>query len=109
MRLGVLILFLLWLTGCASAIGGGYGQGGRAADGRSYAEARADNRISAAVTTVLVRDRQVPAMGIEVSTLNGAVTLSGRVPSSATAQRAAHLAATVAGVVRVDNRLRIGR
>ncbi len=106
----LLILSLLaGLAGCASAISSGYGQGGRDAGGRSYAEARADNRISAEVISGLVDDRRVPAMGIKVRTRNAVVTLSGTVPSASALRRAGEIAAAVAGVVSVDNRLRIER
>jgi hyperosmotically inducible protein len=97
------------LGGCASAISSGYGQGGRDADGRSYAEARADNQITADVTAALVRDREVPAMDIDVQTLHGVVTLSGSVPSGTVSRRAGRIAAAVSGVAGVKNLLRIGR
>jgi hyperosmotically inducible protein len=102
-------LLAVWLAGCASAVSSGYGQGGRSADGRSYAESRADNLISAAVTSALVRDREVPAMDIDVRTHDGVVTLSGSVPSAAIARRAAGIAADLPEVERVENRLRIAR
>ena len=107
MRLFLVMLLALLLGGCASAVSSGYGQGGRDADGRSYREARADNKLSAAVTSALVRDRSVPAMDIKVKTINGVVTLSGSVPSAAASRRAAQLAANVPGVKRVDNRLSV--
>ena len=109
MRLFFITVLVVWLSGCASAVSSGYGQGGRDADGRSYADSRADNRISAAVTSALVRDRTVPAMNIDVHTLNGVVTLSGSVPSAAAATRAGRLAAAVSDVKRVNNRLRATR
>lgn len=109
MRLLLVVIVAVWLSGCASAVSSGYGQGGRNADGRSYADSRGDNLISAAVTTALVRDRAVAAMKIDVQTLNGVVILSGSVPSTATSQRAARVAAAVDKVKRVDNRLRIAR
>ncbi|MDH5786566.1 MAG: BON domain-containing protein [Chromatiales bacterium] len=107
MRLFICLLAALSLAGCASSISSGYGQGGRDADGRSYAEARADNKLSAAVTSALVRDRSVPAMGIKVRTVDGVVTLGGSVPSATASRRAVQLASAVAGVKRVDNRLSI--
>jgi hyperosmotically inducible protein len=102
-----MVVMALWLAGCASAVSSGYGQGGRDPYGRSYEEARADNLISAAVTSALVRDRAVPAVDIDVSTFSGVVTLSGSVPSVAIARRAGEIAAAVAEVKRVDNRLRV--
>jgi len=98
---------VLLLAGCASAVGSGYGQGGHEAEGRSYAEARADNTLTARVNTLLVQDRHIPAMGITVSTRNGVVTLTGQVPSRAVAARAERLAASVNGVTAVVNHLRV--
>ncbi len=109
MRLLFITVLVIWLSGCASAVSSGYGQGGRDRDGRSYADARADNLISAAVTSVLVSDREVPAMDIDVHTRNGVVTLSGSVPSMAVSRRAERIAAAVAEVKRVENRLRVTR
>lgn len=100
-------LLVVVLTGCASAVGSGYGQGGLNGDGRSYSEARADNAITARVNTLLVQDRQIPAMNIRVSTRNGVVTLEGSVPSYAHVERAARLTASVNGVSRVVNHLRV--
>ena len=109
MRFMLMAVVALWLGGCASAVTSGYGQGGRDPYGRSYEEARADNLISAAVTSALVRDPKVPAIDINVKTLNGVVTLTGSVPSRTIAARAEHLAADVEKVERVDNRLRVSR
>jgi osmotically-inducible protein OsmY len=100
-----MVLLALWLGGCASAVSSGYGQGGRDADGRSYTEARADNKLSAAVTSALVRDKSVSAMDINVRTRNGVVILNGSVPSRSAMVRAAELAGAVVGVKQVDNRL----
>jgi osmotically-inducible protein OsmY len=105
-RIGSLALVLL-LAGCAGAVGSGYGQGGRAGDGRSYTEARADNTLTARVNTLLVQDRSVSAMSITVTTRDRVVTLSGEVASRAEALRAERLAASVDGVAAVVNRLRV--
>lgn len=107
MRLFLLVAVVMSLGACASAVSSGYGQGGRDSSDRSYAEARADNRISAAVTSALVRDRGVPAMDIEVRTLHGVVTLEGTVASATIASRAERIAAATSGVKRVVNRLRL--
>lgn len=107
-RLWIVVL-LTGLYGCASAISSGYGQGGRDTDGRSYAEARRDNQISAAVTDQLVQDRSISAMDIDVTTTNGVVTLTGVAANSAVASRAAQLAARVDGVAQVVNNLRVLR
>lgn len=106
LRIGTLSLVLL-LTACAGAVGSGYGHGGRTTDGRSYADARADNNLTARINTLLVKDRAIPAMAITVTTLNKVVTLAGDVPSRTIALRAERLAASVSGVTSVINHLRV--
>lgn len=108
MRIIILMATLLALHGCATGVASGYGQGGRDADGRTYQEARADNRITAAVNSALVREA-LPAFNIDVQTLNGVVTLSGRVTDYEVALRAAAVARTVPGVKEVRNQMRIAR
>ncbi len=103
----ILAALFVSLYGCASAVSGGYGQGGRTDDGRSYAEARADNQITAAVNSLLVRDKRIRAMDIRVSTFNGVVSLEGAVPDHSAAAVAQSLAASVDGVQWVDNNLRV--
>ena len=100
-------ILVIVLTGCATAVGTGYGQGGLSGDGRTYSEARADNAITARVNTLLVQDPEIPAMHIAVSTRNGVVTLRGKVPTYTLARRAVGLAALVDGVVKVNNELRV--
>jgi len=106
-RAALFALMVASLYGCAAAVSSGYGQGGMNADGRSFEEANADNRITAAVNTLLVKERTINSMDIDVSTLNGVVTMEGRVPSRTISYRAQSLAASVDGVKRVINRLRI--
>lgn len=103
----LVIALVAALAGCASAVGSGYGQGGLNGDGRSYSDARDDNTITAKVNTLLVRDQDIPAMNIDVSTLNGVVSINGTVPTHALAERAARLAASVDGVKNVLNHLRV--
>ncbi len=107
MRSIILIVMVMVLAGCATAVGSGYGQGGLNSDGRSYSEARADNAVTAGVITRLVEDPVIPAMNIEVSTRHGVVTLHGTVPSRVLSRRAARLASEVEGVVKVNNELRL--
>lgn len=108
MRIVYFMMVVMALHGCATGVAAGYGQGGRDADGRTYQEARADNRITAAVNTALVREA-LPALNIDVQTLNGVVTLSGRVTDYEVALRAAAVARNVPGVKEVRNQLRIAR
>lgn len=104
----LLLLITAVLSACASGVMSGAGQGGRSADGRSYEAARADHLLAAQVNRALVRDKSVRAMDIRVSVRDGVVSLTGHVPETAMADRARQLAASVQGVQRVDNRLRVG-
>jgi len=106
MRIILFIATLLALHGCATGVAAGYGQGGRDIDGRTYEEAQADNRITAAVNTALVRE-SLPAMNINVRTLDGVVTLNGRVASRAIALRTIAVTRSVPGVREVRDLLRI--
>lgn len=107
MRILFITLLTISLSACATATVSGYGQGGLQADGRSYEEAREDNRITADVNRLLVKNSLVRSMDIDVATREGVVTLSGRVPSREMAQRAEDLAAMVAGVKSVRNLLQV--
>lgn len=95
------------VSGCASGVLGGYGQGGKQEDGRSYQAADADNRISAEINRLLVSDPRISAMGIKVQTYQQVVTLHGTVPSVESRYLAGQLAASVDGVSRVVNRLTV--
>lgn len=113
MRIGfVLLAVVLALAGCATGILAGAGEGGYerpSADGRSREQIRADQAITAGVNRVLVADRLVPVMSIEVTTLYGNVTLHGRVPDRLTAERAVATAGSVPGVRAVIDRLDVAR
>ncbi len=109
MRIVMAAVVLMLLGGCATGTMMGAGQGGQAADGRSYEAARADNVISAAVDRALVHDRALRALAIHVQTYDGIVTLSGQVDDAAMARRAEQLVRQVNGVRGVDNQLQIGR
>jgi len=108
MRKIFLMVLLAAMQGCATGVATGYGQGGRDVDGRTYQEAQADNLITAAVNSALVREA-LPAMNIDVQTRDGVVTLSGRVASRALAQRAIAVTRSVAGVRDVRDQLRIAQ
>jgi osmotically-inducible protein OsmY len=67
-----------------------------------------DMTISTKVKIELLADPALGALRLEVSTLNGIVTLSGTVPSQADADRAASVAKRVAGVRGVKVTLKVG-
>lgn len=66
-----------------------------------------DATITANVSARLAGDPELSALKIDVDTQDGKVTLTGPAPSEAARGRAAELAATVEGVVGIDNRLQV--
>lgn len=64
-----------------------------------------DAEITAKVKAAFLAEPGLKTLQISVDTDKGIVTLSGSVDSEALAKRAAGLAAAVAGVTRVENRL----
>jgi osmotically-inducible protein OsmY len=69
---------------------------------------RSDAAISTEVETQLALQEELAGAEIEASTLNGAVTLTGTVPSEKARDRAEDVADDVSGVSSVQNRLRVG-
>ncbi len=82
------------------------GQAVREAVGKA-AEATRDVAITAEVNAKLASDDKLSALRIDVDTVDGRVALKGSAPDAASRERAAQLAAAVAGVVAVDNRLTV--
>jgi hyperosmotically inducible protein len=67
-----------------------------------------DAAITTSVNAKITQDKQLSVMRINVDTVDGRVLLRGSAPDAASAQRAQQLAASVDGVVSVDNQLVIG-
>jgi len=109
MRIATMLLMAALLGGCAAGTMMGAGQGGRAEDGRSYEEARADNLLAAAVNRALVRDKSVNAGDIRVSVRDSVVTLAGTVASDDRAEHIADMVRQIDGVKGVVNNLRVSR
>lgn len=101
---------LLTSLGCTAAVVGGGAAGGYAVgtDERSAGTMLDDAAITAKVKTALVGEKSVKARNIDVDTVAGVVNLSGYVDSPQEAARAALVAKSVPGVVRVKNVLRVG-
>ncbi|WP_018410239.1 BON domain-containing protein [Methyloversatilis thermotolerans] len=84
-----------------------------AADARSSVEQAADKlaeqvddaAITANVKARLAGDPELSALKIDVDTQDGKVKLSGPAPSEAARARAAELAASIKGVVGIDNQI----
>lgn len=64
-----------------------------------------DAAITAAVNAKLAADKSLSPMQINVDTSNGLVKLEGEAPTGEARNRASALAASVDGVLNVDNRL----
>ncbi len=99
---------LIALSGCtALMLSGGQGANGAAAPGS--ATAAGDASTSAAVSRSLQADPVVGLYAVDVTTMAGRVTLRGTVGSYAARQRAGEIAAGVATVRAVDNRIAVVR
>lgn len=66
-----------------------------------------DAALTAKVKTALLRDKEVPAHNVNVTTYRGVVQLSGFVENENQARRAAEVARTIDGVRDVYNDVRI--
>lgn len=62
-----------------------------------------DTWITTKVKADLLTTKDVPGLDLKVETVNGVVTLTGRVDSQAEADRAIHIARNIDGVSRVDS------
>jgi hyperosmotically inducible protein len=71
------------------------------------ANAVGDAAITTAVNAELAKDSDLSAFKIDVDTSSGRVVLNGTAPSEQARDRATQLAASVQGVVSVDNLLNI--
>jgi osmotically-inducible protein OsmY len=85
----------------------GDGQGGASRERPASSASLGDAEISATVRSRLLSDTSVEAGGIAVATAGGRVTLSGTVTSFGERDKAGRLAASVPGVISVDNRLAV--
>ncbi len=74
---------------------------GMAGDGRSSDQPVDDTWITTKVKSSLLADSDVAGLNIEVETLNGVVTLSGRVDQQAQIQNATRIAREIEGVTDV--------
>jgi hyperosmotically inducible protein len=75
---------------------------------RSVGQTIDDAGITAKVKTALAGEKDVSAMAINVDTVQGNVTLSGRVSNPVEAERAVQVARSVEGVKSVDSKLAVG-
>ena len=106
--LGVLIF--LTAAGCAPALVAGGATGGykAATDERTVGDMWDDSAITSKIKTALVKDPDVQARKIDVDTVEGNVVLTGVVPTSTEANKAAKIAKSIPGVKKVTNNLQVG-
>jgi hyperosmotically inducible protein len=109
MLLQVLLLLIagVLLAGCTALVVGGAPAGGHDTAARSGAETSRDAAITSSINSRFVRDREVDALAIRVTTWQGVVTLQGSVRSQAAAARAVELARSTPNVRRVVSRLTV--
>jgi len=69
------------------------------------AQAAQDAAITAGIQAELAKDPRLGALGIRVQTREGLVELQGKAPDAALRDRATRTAATVKGVLSVDNHM----
>ncbi|MFQ5508085.1 MAG: BON domain-containing protein [Leptospirillia bacterium] len=99
-------LLCLLLSGCPAAlVVGGVGGYAVASDERSVGRQASDALITSRVKARLLADERVHAFRIDVDTLEGVVTLSGKLSSADEAARAAKIARETEGVLKVISRL----
>jgi osmotically-inducible protein OsmY len=79
----------------------------KAQSSRSLGEAIDDTTLLAKVRTVLRLDRETRTLPLEVSVRGGTVVLAGRVPSLDLRKRVLERVASVSGVEKVDDRMRL--
>jgi len=102
---GIALLLVMHLSGCASIVLSGGGQQGQS---NQYPQRSAsDTKLINQINSMLVRDRQVNATDIYVSSISGNVTLAGSVNSHTQKQRAEQLVRGLPGVYSVKNKIRV--
>lgn len=75
--------------------------------GKAIADATADARVTAAIKTKFLADRNLSALAISVNTTDGIVTLSGTAPSAEAISHAMLLAMETDGVREVISTLQV--
>ena len=107
MRLPMIFLSLLVLTGCTALVVGGAADGNhdRGKNERSSSVVASDAAITTRIEARYVADSVVSAFDVHVRTYDGTVFLSGRVGSFVARDRAAELAKETAGVKAVNNQI----
>lgn len=98
------------LAGCSSMlVGGGSSAGGSAlgADNRSAAQIYADDSISAIIRSRFAEDTALASAGLDVTTMEYNVTLSGTVAAFSDRDRAVRIARNTDNVRVVNNQITV--
>lgn len=66
-----------------------------------------DSAITASIKADLLKDPGLSALGIDVNTVKGEVTLKGEVSTEVRKQRAEGIASHIVGVTKVNNQLKV--
>lgn len=99
------LVLIFCLNGCVAAVvGGGAAAGGYAVakDKGPVGQYTDDSVITSKIKTKYLADPHLQSYNISVSTLDGVVTLTGKVPTIAMRQAAIKTAATTKGVKAVN-------
>lgn len=105
MRILLIFPLLILLSGCTALMLGG----GQSTSAAPAARAANDSTIAAAVYRALEEDLLTSGAGLAVSSRAAQVTLTGTVSSYAARARAETIARNTAGVMAVENRIRVMR
>ena len=109
MRLAIVILSAMLLSGCTALLVGGAAVGGYQVgkDDRTASQVAKDGATTATIKSKLIADKTVSALNVNVDTYNNKVTLIGSVGSYVVRDQAGRIASGVDGVVSVDNQLKV--
>jgi hyperosmotically inducible protein len=108
MRILVILLSGITLSGCSGLIIGGGSAGSTTVQKDTSAQSQAGNSLlSERVMAKLAADPMVSKLGLDVRASGGMVTLSGKVPTYAARETAEKLAMATDGVKAVDNRITV--
>jgi len=106
-RISVIFLAMLVLTGCTALVMGGGAVGGdqHGRDGRPSSVVSSDAAITSRIKAKYGADSMVSVFSIGVRTYEGRVTLSGTVSSFVARNQAMDLAKSTTGVKTVTNQI----
>lgn len=110
MRLIIVLILSLGISSCTSMLAGGSGESAGdpiGQDNRGEDQMSVDRGISTTIRSRFATDAELASLDLGVETRHGAVTLRGTTTSFDSRDRALNLAADVAGVVRIDNQIRV--